>query len=182
MATPTSGRLLKPRQGLLQHLCPIFNDKHAKSYIQNPGCMLVGQVQMLRGMLAAISALVAAAVPMPHYILAHRDMSCDQLRAECCGQGLISGVPRGSLVMLDLYAEVSPQWKRYSGFFGAPWIWCMLHNFGGNIGEQLLSWLTLGSCTAPARGLCMKQGSCQLHSEVCCRCAWFLASHAAQAT
>ena len=49
-------------------------------------------------------------------------------------QGLISGVPTGALVMLDLYAEVQPQWARTEGFYGAPFIWCMLHNFGGNLG------------------------------------------------
>ncbi len=55
-------------------------------------------------------------------------------------QGLISGVPTGALVMLDLYADVQPQWARTDGFFGAPYIWCMLHNFGGNLGApgQLL--------------------------------------------
>ena len=46
--------------------------------------------------------------------------------------------------MVDLFAEVYPQWKRFGGFFGAPWVWCMLHNFGGNTGE--------GSCLA---GMCM---------------------------
>ncbi|KAK9837149.1 hypothetical protein WJX81_006355 [Elliptochloris bilobata] len=48
-------------------------------------------------------------------------------------QALISGVPTGALVMLDLYAEVQPQWARTEGFYGAPFIWCMLHNFGGNL-------------------------------------------------
>ena len=43
-------------------------------------------------------------------------------------------MPTGALVMLDLYAEVQPQWARTDGFFGAPYIWCMLHNFGGNLG------------------------------------------------
>lgn len=51
-------------------------------------------------------------------------------------QGLISGVPTGALVMLDLYAEVQPQWARTQGFYGAPFIWCMLHNFGGNLGAH----------------------------------------------
>ena len=51
-------------------------------------------------------------------------------------QGLISGVPTGALVMLDLYAEVQPQWARTEGFYGAPFIWCMLHNFGGNLGAR----------------------------------------------
>jgi alpha-N-acetylglucosaminidase len=45
-------------------------------------------------------------------------------------QALVSGVPRNSLILLDLYAEVFPLWKRKNSFFGAPFI---LHNFGGNI-------------------------------------------------
>ena len=49
-------------------------------------------------------------------------------------QALVSGVPRGAMVLLDLYAEVFPLWQRTHSFFGAPFIYCMLHNFGGNSG------------------------------------------------
>ena len=49
-------------------------------------------------------------------------------------QGLLSGVPRGRLILLDLYAEVFPIWLRTASFYGIPFIWCMLHNFGGNTG------------------------------------------------
>lgn len=35
--------------------------------------------------------------------------------------------------MLDLYAEVFPLWKMTDSFYGAPFIYCMLHNFGGSI-------------------------------------------------
>ena len=45
-------------------------------------------------------------------------------------------MPRGALVMLDLYAEMFPLWQRTRSFFGAPFIYCMLHNFGGNSGVQ----------------------------------------------
>lgn len=45
----------------------------------------------------------------------------------------MSGVPQGSLILLDLYAEVFPLWKRTDSFYGAPYIYCMLHNFGGNL-------------------------------------------------
>lgn len=38
------------------------------------------------------------------------------------------------MIVLDLYAEVSPVWQRTESFYGQPFIWCMLHNFGGNIG------------------------------------------------
>ena len=43
-------------------------------------------------------------------------------------------MPPGRLVMLDLIAELHPLWRQTDGFYGAPFIWCMLHNFGGNSG------------------------------------------------
>lgn len=52
-------------------------------------------------------------------------------------QGLLSGVPRGRLILLDLYAEVFPIWLRTASFYGIPFIWCMLHNFGGNTGSPI---------------------------------------------
>ncbi|KAK9834371.1 hypothetical protein WJX84_011165 [Apatococcus fuscideae] len=48
-------------------------------------------------------------------------------------QALLEGVPRERLVMLDLFAEVFPLWNRTEAFQGVPFIWCMLHNFGGNL-------------------------------------------------
>ena len=38
------------------------------------------------------------------------------------------------MIVLDLYAEVNPIWQTTDSFYGQPFIWCMLHNFGGNIG------------------------------------------------
>ena len=37
------------------------------------------------------------------------------------------------MIILDLAAEIEPVWKRTSAFYGKPWIWCMLNNFGGNV-------------------------------------------------
>ncbi len=45
-----------------------------------------------------------------------------------------SGVPIGKMIVLDLFAEVDPIWKETKSFYGQPFIWCMLHNFGGNLG------------------------------------------------
>ena len=56
-------------------------------------------------------------------------MVCD------AGQALLEGVPKDRLIMLDLFAEVFPLWNRTDAFQGVPFIWCMLHNFGGNLGE-----------------------------------------------
>ncbi len=46
-------------------------------------------------------------------------------------QAYLSGVPDDGMVVLDLWAEENPVWNRSDAFYGKPWIWCMLHNFGG---------------------------------------------------
>ncbi|KAG9449509.1 hypothetical protein H6P81_009474 [Aristolochia fimbriata] len=48
-------------------------------------------------------------------------------------QALLHSVPIGRLVVLDLFAEVKPIWNSSEHFYGVPYIWCMLHNFAGNI-------------------------------------------------
>lgn len=40
------------------------------------------------------------------------------------------------MIVLDLQAELNPQYIRLESFFGQPFIWCMLHNFGGTLGMQ----------------------------------------------
>ena len=48
-------------------------------------------------------------------------------------KALLGAVPDSSMILLDLAAEIEPVWKRTNAFYGKPWIWNMLHNFGGNI-------------------------------------------------
>lgn len=38
--------------------------------------------------------------------------------------------PRRRMLLLDLFADYNPVWKRARAFFGKNWIWCMLQNFG----------------------------------------------------
>jgi alpha-N-acetylglucosaminidase len=47
-------------------------------------------------------------------------------------EALLSAVPDNRMILLDLAAEIEPVWKRTGAFYGKPWIWNMLHNFGGN--------------------------------------------------
>eukprot|EP00249_Psilotum_nudum_P007292 c20452_g2_i1 orf=151-2541(-) len=47
-------------------------------------------------------------------------------------QALLHSVPLGRMVVLDLFAEVRPEWQKSDHFYGIPYIWCMLHNFAGN--------------------------------------------------
>ena len=48
-------------------------------------------------------------------------------------KALLNAVPDEHMILLDLAAEIEPVWKRTDAFYGKPWIWNMVHNFGGNI-------------------------------------------------
>lgn len=44
---------------------------------------------------------------------------------------MVQSVPVGKLLILDLFSEVRPIYPLFEGYYGQPFIWCMLHNFGG---------------------------------------------------
>lgn len=46
-------------------------------------------------------------------------------------EAFLSAVPNDKMIILDLNAEQTPIWKRTGSFFGKPYIYCLLHNFGG---------------------------------------------------
>ena len=48
-------------------------------------------------------------------------------------KALLAPVPDDHMIILDLATEIEPVWKRTEAYYGKPWIWNMLHNFGGNI-------------------------------------------------
>lgn len=48
-------------------------------------------------------------------------------------EALLSAVPDDKMLILDLWSERFPVWSRTNAYFGKPWLWCMLHNFGQNI-------------------------------------------------
>lgn len=48
-------------------------------------------------------------------------------------KALLSAVPDDKMIILDLWSENHPVWNRTEAYYGKPWIWCMLHNFGGNV-------------------------------------------------
>ncbi|KAH9901084.1 alpha-N-acetylglucosaminidase [Cubamyces lactineus] len=62
----------------------------------------------------------------------------------------LGGVPgNDSMIVLDLFSEASPQWNRTQSYYGKQWVWCELHDFGGNIGlEGNLEALTQDPITA----------------------------------
>ena len=35
------------------------------------------------------------------------------------------------MIILDLNCEASPLWLKTNSFFNKPFVWCLLHNYGG---------------------------------------------------
>ncbi|XP_042214687.1 alpha-N-acetylglucosaminidase-like isoform X3 [Homarus americanus] len=46
-------------------------------------------------------------------------------------QALLTSVPIGRLLVLDLASEIAPQYNRLESYFGQPFIFCMLLDYGG---------------------------------------------------
>ncbi|XP_043516169.1 alpha-N-acetylglucosaminidase, partial [Frieseomelitta varia] len=49
-------------------------------------------------------------------------------------EAFLTSVPLGRMIVLDLQSEQFPQYNRLKSYYGQPFIWCMLHNFGGTLG------------------------------------------------
>jgi alpha-N-acetylglucosaminidase len=50
-------------------------------------------------------------------------------------ESYLSGVEEDEdMLILDLFSESEPQWQRTDSYYGKPWVWNMLHNYGGNMG------------------------------------------------
>ena len=44
----------------------------------------------------------------------------------------LTAVPQGRMVLLDYFCEKTEVWRQTDAFYGQPFIWCYLGNFGGN--------------------------------------------------
>lgn len=50
-------------------------------------------------------------------------------------EAYLSGVEEDEgMLILDLFSESQPQWQRTNSYYGKPWIWNQLHDYGGNMG------------------------------------------------
>lgn len=49
-------------------------------------------------------------------------------------EAFLTAVPTGKILVLDLHSDMFPQYERTKSYYGQPFIWNMLHNFGGNLG------------------------------------------------
>ncbi|HVU26324.1 MAG TPA: alpha-N-acetylglucosaminidase [Verrucomicrobiae bacterium] len=49
-------------------------------------------------------------------------------------EALLDGAPNDRMVILDLCSDAQPVWNVTHAFFGKPWLWCIIHNWGGKQG------------------------------------------------
>ena len=47
-------------------------------------------------------------------------------------KAFLEGVPDDNLILLDYFCDRQPVWELTDSYFGKPYIWCYLGNFGGN--------------------------------------------------
>ena len=46
-------------------------------------------------------------------------------------RALLGAVPDDRMILLDLFCESDAAWRKTDAFYGKPWVWCIVHNFGG---------------------------------------------------
>eukprot|EP01127_Copromyxa_protea_P020347 TRINITY_DN6809_c0_g1_i1.p1 TRINITY_DN6809_c0_g1~~TRINITY_DN6809_c0_g1_i1.p1 ORF type:complete len:867 (-),score=166.22 TRINITY_DN6809_c0_g1_i1:45-2645(-) len=60
------------------------------------------------------------------------------VQTACRFKGFVDSVPKGRFVVIDMSVNGVGEWKNYNAasFFGAPFIWTTLHDFGGTDGMK----------------------------------------------
>jgi alpha-N-acetylglucosaminidase len=48
-------------------------------------------------------------------------------------RALLGAVPDDHMVVLDLWGDRHPVWRTRAAFYGKPWVWNVLYNFGGKV-------------------------------------------------
>ena len=48
-------------------------------------------------------------------------------------RALLGAVPDDRMIVLDLWGDRYPVWQKRQAFYGKPWIWNVLYNFGGKV-------------------------------------------------
>ena len=49
-------------------------------------------------------------------------------------QPMLDALDKSKLLVLDLFCENKENWRERGQFGHTPWLWCTIHNFGGNVG------------------------------------------------
>ncbi|KAL6432098.1 hypothetical protein ACFW04_006666 [Cataglyphis niger] len=105
--------------------CDTFNENEPGSteliYLRNVG----------QAVFAAMNAVDSKAIwLMQAWLFVHDFKFWTKPRVK----SFLTSVPTGRMLILDLQSEQFPQYSRLESYYGQPFIWCMLHNFGGTLG------------------------------------------------
>ncbi|KAF7987757.1 hypothetical protein HCN44_003620 [Aphidius gifuensis] len=136
---------------LLSPTDPLFNElgqKFLRTYIDEFGTDHVyncdtfneneppsGELESLKEIGAAVYKAMVDVDPqaiwvMQGWLFVHQVLFWTEPRVEA----FVTSVPLGKMIVLDLQSEQFPQYERFKSYYGQPYIWCMLHNFGGTLG------------------------------------------------
>jgi alpha-N-acetylglucosaminidase len=87
----------------------------------------------LANMSKSVYQSIAAADPKAIWVMQAWFLyySIDDFWKEPQTRALLGAIPNDKMIILDLYGELHPTWKIKSAFYGKPWIWNVLYNFGG---------------------------------------------------
>jgi alpha-N-acetylglucosaminidase len=50
------------------------------------------------------------------------------------GRAFLGAVPDDGMILLDLACENIPVWSKTEAFYGKPWVWAVVQDYGGNVG------------------------------------------------
>jgi len=92
-----------------------------------------GDPDFLRSVSAAIYGAMAEADPRAVWVLQGWFLyySPAKFWTEARSRAFLGAVPDDRMIVLDLFGDQHPIWDKFQAFYGKPWIWNVVHNFGG---------------------------------------------------
>jgi alpha-N-acetylglucosaminidase len=156
---------LDPKEPLFQEIQSRFLKKQAEFYgtdhlygtdpfneISPPSW----EPEYLADVARTIYSSMAAADPDAVWYQMSWTFFCDHNWTPARLSAMTRAVPQGRMVYLDYVCEESEFFRRSDNFYGAPFIWCYLANFGGNthliaplhkLSSQMEKALPVGNCS-----------------------------------
>ncbi|TQN31211.1 alpha-N-acetylglucosaminidase [Haloactinospora alba] len=137
-------RMLDPRDPQFQRIGGMFLTEQVSRfgtdhwYAADPFIEMTpssGEPRELARVARAVHEPMVAADPQAVWVMqgwpfAYRDDFWRPERVRC----FLGAVPDRHMLVLDLWGEQRPLWRETAAFHGKPWVWCMVHNFGGRPG------------------------------------------------
>lgn len=137
------GLFVEPTEPLFQQIARSFLDRVVSTYGSNhiifcdPFNELeppVAEPDYMRSTAAAIYASMREVDPQAIWLLQGWMFVKNPFWTTDMAEAFLTAVPRGGILVLDLQSEQFPQYLLTRSYFGQPFLWCMLHNFGGTLG------------------------------------------------